>query len=402
MMAKSVANPKPFVCHDCGKDFVSRDKLNHHQHKLHGHPRQLTVSISNPSLNNAQAAAEFNDETPTPSRFQDGELLQDIGKDTTMDTPARLLQEYQITPSVFDKDFRESFAKLAGKTSPALAGRDMVKRALLRQNSQDASIKEESMDLGSIGAVSPRTYLINHLNSVGPIVVSSGGALNPPVPTIVANPSMSLMQMGGLLLGQAMHGASNSDELQTQLQELWALSSQGLDSLLPHSGSPSERETSTPRSEGFTNGREGSVKRKADDMSDSMSVASSSERSATPARKTKAILPTDDPQLADKRRRNRLAAEKCREKRKARQRKLEEENEELQEKLKVLKGKYDELTQCTQKVIGNLQTENGLLRAENQQLQVALKGGVLPSMDGRAVSPAHGLPIILQSGDGGM
>lgn len=246
MAVTTMSNPKPFICQDCKKTFVSLDKLNHHQHKFHGVPSKLTLSINRPSVPTS-SSENIPDITPTPSTLlQDGEftgVLEDVHKDTDTPTMRKLLQEYQITPSVFDKDFRDSFAKAAGKSSPGSASQNPRSRnpsrtpTVSRQNSQTQTIEGSSAKREEpfpMVPFSPFSFLINHLNSFGQM--NSGVAVPTSIPstvmtipaTTMAYPSFitnnSLLQ-GGLLLGQAMQSSSDRDKLHTQLSQLWAAAS---------------------------------------------------------------------------------------------------------------------------------------------------------------------------------
>lgn len=220
--------PKPFSCSDCLKGFISQDKLNHHRHKLHGVPSTLKLSIStvsflSPVSANNSPKVQLSDDTPTPfSLLQDGELtgmLQDLSKDP--DTPIRgLLQEYQITPSVFDKDFRDSFAKVAQSTGKPRTRSSPRPPTLSRQNSQDVKTEVMINFSQEIVPLSPRTVFVGHLKSLGSL--KTDDVKLSPVHTGFSNEN--LLQ-GGSFVGEGSHALSTT-ELYAKIQDLWAAANQ--------------------------------------------------------------------------------------------------------------------------------------------------------------------------------
>ena len=86
------------------------------------------------------------------------------------------------------------------------------------------------------------------------------------------------------------------------------------------------------------------------------------------------ILETDDPVLSDKRRRNRIAAEKCRMRRKERQSTLETINRGLSLQLESLTKKLTDINEESRKDVHELQMKNRVLKSENQLLRNRLLG----------------------------
>lgn len=129
-------------------------------------------------------------------------------------------------------------------------------------------------------------------------------------------------------------------------------------------------------SSGATGAARGLKRSSEEDYSDAISVSSMSSKRSR-------ILPTDDPVLADKRHRNRIAAEKCRDKRKARQMAVAEDNKRLRERFASLEREHEQLKDLSKSVLKSLRKENSQLKVENESLRAML--GNEPS-----------LPLILQ------
>ncbi|GAV04084.1 hypothetical protein RvY_14417 [Ramazzottius varieornatus] len=181
-----------------------------------------------------------------------------------------------------------------------------------------------------------------------------------------------------------------------QLQDMWAspYPTDLRDSVTPMSeasSNPTVLQSDKPKKKG------GRPKRKIDELlsenSDSISVVSSeiSASVSSANKRSRPILDTDDPVLADKRRRNRVAAEKCRLKRKARQVSLEEQNDILVEKIRVMEKRHQELAAISQEVVNKLQKENSDLKLENAALRK-----LLPIKDGMTTK-VDPFPVILKS-----
>ncbi|OQV25220.1 hypothetical protein BV898_00908 [Hypsibius exemplaris] len=416
-MALSVnGNLKPFPCDidACKKSFVSVDKLNHHQHKEHGVPRKLSLNMG--AVRSLKPPGLDSSDTPTPTRMMgDLDLITGLPKNDGMEIPMSgmtgLLNEYDLTPSIFDSDFKNSIGNIADKRSPRtgklrglsprVSGIDRTLQPALG-GAAFASVPSTSTGLASLSTMprSPGAYFLTHITSNGTFVSS---------PVLPGSPMFA--PMGGLqtLMPFAFPASPNirqqsfpyggptvtvtapsaPDPLQAQLQSLWASST--LDAL---------RETLTPKSEGSSaeekDSKKKKGKRKAEDLEDSISdsISITSEMSSTPARRARPILETDDPALADKRRRNRIAAEKCRIKRKDRQNGLEQENEGLKDKIRQLEKKTAELNRVSQEVVRNLQNENATLKTENQSYRRLI--AMVPGSHDQQPSTA-GFPVILKS-----
>jgi hypothetical protein len=106
--------------------------------------------------------------------------------------------------------------------------------------------------------------------------------------------------------------------------------------------------------------------------SDMPNVNQSSVTMHAMGKAARTIEETDDPAVSDKRRRNRIAAEKCRNRRKERQFSLEAANRELSQQVDNLSKRLAEISEESRRHVQQLQLQNRSLKNENKILHSRL------------------------------
>jgi hypothetical protein len=235
-------NPKPFTCTVCQRGFVSVDKLNHHEHKEHGVPRKLSLNM--PAVQASLRPGTNTSDTPTPTRVI-GELdaLSGMPRDVGDLPMSSMLADYNLTPSVFDQDFRMSIGNIAEKgvrvsrrSSPRISS---ATRLTVTKEGPSSSSGGPSSTSGfanySTLPKSPGTFFLTHINAAGqyvssPVLPVPGSPLmaslnNMNMPFAFPTSPISMVRSGGGLLfppSIPFPVQPPIDPLTNQLQALWA------------------------------------------------------------------------------------------------------------------------------------------------------------------------------------
>ncbi|XP_055342353.1 cyclic AMP-dependent transcription factor ATF-7-like [Paramacrobiotus metropolitanus] len=397
---------KPFPCEHCDMSFVSKAKLSYHVIRTHTRHRSptppetgldaaLTVA---PSLTKEDKAESVNveqdalrlaveparmalaktplfgvNETPTPTRFL---LALDQAGLTTAVIRG---QTKEANP------FSASFRSLNGQSSDAPlspSGRELTNPVLF--GSTHLSPVPLSGISPSFMVYSPLPHPLYYLASPPP----PSATAHPPAPPSAGFSNVPVFSLFPSSVPPAAEKAAAPGVLSPPPTN-GVVSSTCDDS--PPESPPTEaapagasQELSPGRFGDLTLEDAGGEAQRMDDFSETMSIHS--DDSSLPAhasgsgepgggtgpRKTRPILETDDPVLADKRRRNRIAAEKCRKRRKERQENLEVNNQNLKAKYTELQKEFRALQQSSRARIQQLTEENKTFKQENILLRTQL------------------------------